>query len=111
MIKAKAHSDDYNIEVEFDATNWFLIASDTEIIELMNCGWGGDEVADEIARVLAASNEELSKLFDYLDIIFNDRSKKDLCGFECNVDKESALIWLRQNRPNLAAKYDIEFGD
>ena len=101
MIKAEAHSDDYAVEAEFDATAWFEKATDNEIIELMNCGWGGDYPADDVAIDIAKTNEEVDAIFTHTANIANDPSKKDLSGFECHVEEEDALKWLKENRPHL----------
>ena len=101
-VKAEAHSDDYNVQVEFDAADWFEQASDQEIVELVNCGWGGDYPADAVAEFLSDADLGLSKLFDYLHAIANDPSKKDCNGFECHIDPDKAAAWLNANRPQLA---------
>lgn len=41
-IKAEVHTDDHIYEVNFDAEPWFAQASDKEILEVAECGWGGD---------------------------------------------------------------------
>ena len=99
-IKAEAHSDDYVIEVDFDATPWFAQASDEEIAALAAIDWGGDYESDEVADY-CSDVPGLVRLFDYLDNIRDDPMKKDCCGFECHVDEESALNWLQQYRPLL----------
>jgi len=101
MIKAEVHSDDHNIEVEFDATPWFDYASEKQIIELARCDWGGDYPADAVAQFCSNHDPRIQKLFDYLDINQDDSSKKDCGGFECHVDKVSARVWIRANYPKL----------
>lgn len=107
-IKAEVHSDDHNIEVEFDAVPWFQQATDDEILDLAGCGWGGDYPADAVARFFSDSNsvgdalnQDIAGLFDYLEIIKNDPFKEDQSGFECHVDEASAMKWLETNRPAL----------
>lgn len=101
MIKAEAHSDDRNVEVEFDVTPWFQQASDGEIRELARCGWGGDYPADEVARFFETKTREMTRLFEYLELVREDWSKKDLRGFECHVDPEDAMQWLKKKRQRL----------
>jgi len=60
MIRAEVHSDDYVRQVKFDATKWFESASDQEIINLINCDFGGDYPADSVAENLSVFNQELS---------------------------------------------------
>ncbi len=101
MIKAEAHSDDHTMQVRFDATPWFRTASVASIVALADCGWGGDYPADEVAIALADSNRELRRLFSYIELIANDRSKKDVKGFECHISEKDAMVWL--NRWNFKA--------
>jgi hypothetical protein len=102
MIRAEAHSDDHNVEIEVDATAWFQQATDAEILELADCEWGGDYPADGVAEF--CSDGDTKRLFDYLAIIQGDRSKKDCGGFECHVNDADALAWLKENRSYLFQK-------
>jgi len=92
MIKAECHSDDHNVEVNFDATTWFKQASDKDILDLDGCGWGGDYPADEVAEFIGNHNKRIAEMFRYLEIVRDQ-------GFECNVDEASARKWLKKNRP------------
>lgn len=102
MIYAEVHSDDHNVKTEFDATPWFEQAFVKDLIELSKCGWGGDYPADNVAKFCSDFDENVQKVFDYLDVIKDDPSKKDCCGFECHIDRESAIEWLKANRPEIA---------
>ena len=103
MIKAKAWSDDHNVEVEFDATAWFEGAGNKEILDLAACDWRGDYPADAVAMFMADQVPGLAALFKYLEIIAKDPLKKDLGGFECAVDAEQARQWIKEHRPNILA--------
>ena len=92
-INAEVHSDDFVFDVAFDATSWFKQASNQEILNLAMCNWGGDYVADEVAQYLSETNKDIENLLDYV-------TKKNL-GFECHVNKNDALKWLKKNKPNL----------
>jgi hypothetical protein len=107
-IRAEAHSDDHIQEVEFDASPWFRQASDQEILDLAACDWGGDYPADGVAEFMSGQNPDLDALFGYLHSIHNLRSKTDCCGFECHVNSDDAIAWLKQHRPALAALLDEE---
>ena len=98
MIKAECHSDDHNIEVNFDATPWFKQATEKQIQNLDKCEWGGDYPADEVAIWMANHNKKIARMFSYLETIANDRSKKDVRGFECHINKEDAARWIFKNR-------------
>jgi len=88
MIKAKAWSDDRNVEVEFDATPYFQQASALEILQLACCGWAGDYPADDVATYVAGGEPStgrggrpgLRRLFQYLEIIADDPAKADCRG-------------------------------
>ncbi|MEO8286533.1 MAG: hypothetical protein ABI670_08870 [Chloroflexota bacterium] len=41
QIDAEAHSDDWAIQVKFDAAPYLAQASPDDIKELAECGWGG----------------------------------------------------------------------
>lgn len=104
FIPAEAHSDDYNLEVKFDAAGWFLQASDEEITALADCGWGGDVPADAVAQHFEGIFPEITELFRYLEIIREDPSKEDCSGFECHVESGPALDWIVDHRPELAKR-------
>lgn len=107
MIKAEAHTDDHVFEVEFDATAFFKAACAESIVDLAKCNWGGDYAADDVAMYCGdpgvdGYTSELTKMFQYIELIKDKRSKKDECGFECHVDQESAMKWLNKHRPETA---------
>ncbi len=108
VIRAEAHSDDHNVEIEFDALRWFKHASDDEILELAECGWGGDYPADGVAEFFDGKKNGTGRLFRYLEDIAEDWSKKDLRGFECHVNEEDAIKWLRKNRPAVLRRIPVE---
>lgn len=101
-VKAEVHSDDRTHEVKFDAEPYLVQASDKEIEELIECGWGGDYPADEVAEFFQGKNNEIEALFEHLHSIRDLRSHKDMCGFECHVDEGEAMAWVAANRPHLA---------
>ena len=102
-ISAEAWSDDRLVDVTFDARRWFLTATDEDIRELAACGWGQDFPADRVAQSLAGSHRELAAMFAHIERMNRDRT---VMGFECQVDPSSAIAWLRDHRPALAAALD-----
>lgn len=94
IIPAETHSDDYAIELKFDALPWFEQASVKEINALRDCGYGGDYPADAVAEFFSGGGTKF--LFDYL------ASKRggEPCGFECHVNGGAAEKWLKKNRPD-----------
>ena len=96
MIRAECHSDDYCIEITFDATKWFEQADDEEIKALANCDWGGGEPSDSVSRFFGESTTQ--ELYNYLHAISETSAA---CGFECHVDADEALAWIETNRPGI----------
>lgn len=99
MIHAETHPDDHAMEVEFDATPWFEQASPEEIVDLAECGWGGDLPADQVAEFFEESDEDVSAMFSYVHL--RHKTSRDGFGFECYVDSGDALEWIKANRPEL----------
>ena len=50
---------------------------------------------------MAESCNDLARLFEYLE-----QGTRRACGFECSVDEEAALEWLRHHKPELAKKIE-----
>lgn len=94
-VKAEVHSDDYRVEIEFDAASWFAQATNDEILALAAIDWGGDYAADNVARFF--SDTTTKKLFDYSGL-----------GFECHVNEKTAMKWLKLHRPNLYKAIEME---
>jgi hypothetical protein len=108
-VTARAHSDDYVFDIgDFDIRLWLMQASEDEILDLAKVGWGNDYCADEVAQFMADHNNDLAKLFDYLEQIANLPSKKDQCGFECEIHAGQAMAWLDAHRSELATKIRTE---
>ena len=105
QIRAECHSDDRAVEVPFDAYPWFAQASDNDIRALAACDWGGDYPADDVAEFAAGSNSDVQELFSYLGF-----RKSEPCGFECNVNSQDALGFLRAARPFLHDELVNKYG-
>ena len=105
VIEAEVHSDDHVIEVSFDAEAWFTSATDEEIIELAETGWGGDYAADDVAQSLEEFNLEIEQLFDYVFIRNHGggNTRRDAIGFEVHIKEEDAIEWLKNNRASVYA--------
>lgn len=93
IIPAEVHTDDRKVEVKFDAVKWFHAASPHEIAKLATEGWGRDYAADGVAEFIAAHNPDVKRVFDYLAIV---NQEKTVCGFECTIDQEAAMEWLKR---------------
>jgi len=102
LIAAGAHSDDYKVNVKFDATPWFEQSTDNELSALIECDFGGDAPADKVVKYVAnAGDENVKDLFVYLDIVNRHDKSLGNMGFESQVDEDSAVSWIKANRPEL----------
>lgn len=99
-ILAEVHSDDRVFEIKFDSTAWFRQASDDDILKLAGVEWGGAYAADKIAE-FHDKDPEIAELFNYLHLI---RGRQNAIGFECHVNAESAMVWLKKHRNGLWAR-------
>ena len=100
-IGAEIHSDDYVFEVPFLANEWFASATAAQICDLADCDWGGDAAADSVALDLPEANEEIQRLFDYLELKNSGRYRQGTTGFEVHVEEDQAREWLRVHRPEI----------
>jgi hypothetical protein len=102
QITAECHSDDFAVECQFNATRFFEKVKGHDIIALAECGWGGDYPADEVAMYAAGYDKQVSDMFKYIEI--RNKNSKEKIGFECHVDENPAMTWLKNNRPRIHAK-------
>jgi len=107
-IPAKVWTDDQVINVEFDAIEWLKNADIQELLEMEGCDWSRDLPADRVAINEAASNEAVADLFQYINLI--NKHTRNHIGFECLVDRSSAVNWLAANRPDDYHKLAVEKG-
>lgn len=107
VIKATAWSDNRAVEVEFNAGEYFTTAYDDEIMGLAMIEWRGDVEADQVALYYEDRDYRLANLFHY---IATTDLPEDFSGFECAVDEESAMSWLRQHRGELYWKIRVAQG-
>lgn len=98
-IKAECHSDDYNVQVAFDAVPWFERVTYKQVEELAKVGWKNDYPADEVAIDMAKHIEAIADMFKYIEIIRKNPCNKKFGGFECAIDEEDAMLWLKNNEP------------
>lgn len=95
MISARVCTDDGVVHEEFDATWYFEQATFLDLVNLEGCGWGGDYPADDVAEFC---RKRCKKLFNYLELVNSDQ-QGDLVGFECHINREHVLEWLKEHRP------------
>lgn len=100
QIPADVISDDHHFKARFNANPWFIQASDEDILRLYRTGWGRSEVGDAIVHFCERRNPDIGDVMDYTQL----RSKtNEPVGFECVVDPESAMAWLKAHRPTMHA--------
>ncbi len=103
MIKANVHDDDERFSINFDATLWFEDASDGSIKELAKYDWGYDYTADAVAQYMVIHDDQVNNFFDYIEALAV-LSGASSAGFECYVNTEDAIVWIKANRPHLLEK-------
>lgn len=103
-IAARATDGHGAFPVEFDAAPWFQQASDHEISTLRKQGWCGSGAETVVAHI-SRSHARLATMLDYCDQHHNDPKP---IGFECSVDEDEALRWLKRERPALWAAFLCE---
>jgi hypothetical protein len=99
-ISATMITDDGVAKVEFNAAEWFKDATDKEIFELAQQGWGQCEVADSVAEHFDSGNarlEHVARAFEYL----HSANQFKTLGYACSVDPDEAMYWLERRRPKL----------
>lgn len=104
MIHATCHTADNVICLEFDATPWFSEADAPSIVDLAQREWASTAVADSLER--RRGYERLHDLVEYAATRLQPESIEDPSWetFECVVDAQEALAWLKKNRPDIAAR-------
>lgn len=105
-IPAEVHSDDHKVTTIFDALQYVMQASDDDLVALVDCGFGGDYPADEVAQFMADLDEGVARVFMYLS--FEPEQFGERVGFECHVDQRPALRWIKANRPNVYQRLLVE---
>ena len=98
VIKAEVHTDDGLDRAYFEALPYFTDpdTTDADILELAQCGFGGDYPADDVARYFDGKDADVTTLFKHHDDLLGTPRET---GFECRIDPEDALTWIRKHRP------------
>ena len=98
MIKAEVHSDDRQRQAEFDATPWFEQAQDIDIIQLADSDFRNDYPADYVAQFVSVTNKDVEAVLSYVEDAYAATGK---VGFECSINLDDAMAWLKEHRPNV----------
>jgi len=99
-VEANTYSDDRGVEVNFNAVEYLAQASDGDLRDLAAQEWCESSEADAVAEHMAELNSEVRAVFDYINIVNRTKYGNDVIGFECHVDAQSAMSWLRKYRNN-----------
>jgi len=92
MVPAEVHSDDHRAEASFDIRPILLQIEYGHLLDLTRCDWGGDQPADDIALMAEKYDPDVRSVMEYVS--------RAPGGFECTIDGERALDWLKENRPD-----------
>jgi hypothetical protein len=95
QVRAEVHSDDYAAKATFDAAPWLAQASDYEIEMLIRCDFGGDQASDAVALWTRDRSDSVDGVFRYDELART--------GFECHVNRDDAMAWIKANRSHLNA--------
>ena len=101
MVTARIHSDDYLFETTFDATDWLIQATESDIIQLAKEDWKACQTSDNIAYFARQTGSYLDELLTHCESLTDIGED---CGFWCDIDQQEARDWLSRNRPDIAAK-------
>ena len=99
-IPARAYSNDCAHYKEFDASEWFAVASTESILQLVENGWGGAPAA-EPAKYVMQRDDDVATIFQYVMYLRHGGLK---AGLHCEVVPVSALEWLAFVRPDVLAE-------
>ena len=97
-IPARIYSNDCAHYKEFDASEWFAVASSESILRLAENGWGGEHVGRELASYAMQQDDDIATILQYVMYLRHGGLQ---AGFQCEVDPVSALEWLAFVRPDV----------
>lgn len=89
-VSADLISDDGQSRATFDATAWFETARPQEIIDLIQCDFGGDYAADAVARHFYDIHEDVTAVLERCD--------GEGLGYEVYVNGAQAVAWIATAR-------------
>jgi len=100
-VRAVIWSDDNQKRFRFDASGWFLQASDADIADLHAASYHNDP-ADALAYFAhEAGNKGVANLFRYLTVHRPRRLDLTIVGFEVRVNPADVFHFLNDTRPDL----------
>ena len=104
-VFATVETDDRALSCRLDVTEWFEQASDADLSYVLHWGFGPGEATDPIALwAQDQGNRDIEKLFDYIERMNRNVDSDLLISYSVSVEEESALAWLKANKPELMAE-------
>jgi hypothetical protein len=104
-IAARAWTDDRVIDVSFDAWPYLNNITDEVLFDLAAIGVRGDYPSDQVAYWTATYDSNLRAMFNYIETLMN--AGRDI-GFECAVDPQGFMDYVRDERPELWLKIQAD---
>ncbi len=104
-IPATLRTDDYALKTIFDAVEWFRTAEPWRIEKMEEQGWADNIYTDGIAG--SSSDPVVRRIFRYLSVRIGEGGT---ATYSCSVDREAAIKWLEENRPEVAEKLEEDNG-
>lgn len=92
LVHAEVHSDDRRAEASFDIRPILLQIEYGHLLDLARCDWGGGQPADDIALMAGKYDASVRNVMEYVS--------RAPGGFECTINGERALEWLKEKRPD-----------
>jgi hypothetical protein len=104
---ARIRSDDNRMKATFDVTTWLDQASDDDLSQLVEIGFGGDYVSDAAGEFMGARDSDVAAVFKYIERAQEFLGPRDSLGFEVDVDPEGVWAYLRAFRYGLYVRLTL----
>ena len=105
-VLATVKSSDGVMFVSLAVNSWLSQASDEDITQLREEGFASDFMTDEVARFYEDSNAKVAALLQHCR---REKGGKHVpSGFECEVQAQGVMCWLKTRRPGLWAMFVCE---
>lgn len=95
-VPAEVHTDDHVANADFDARMWLDQASLQDVLSLIEEDWRNCLEADGVAEFYMRSNSAVEAVSEHLH-----NMPKSVRGFECSVNGDAALAWLKLNKSDM----------
>ena len=104
-VFATVETDDRAFSCRLDVTEWFEQASEADLSDVLQWGFGPGEATDPIGLwAYDQGNRDIEKLFDYIERMNRNVDSDLLISYLVSVEEESALAWVKANKPELLSE-------